>query len=117
MPTSSSRIAEPVTRRAAAEPFGPTNGGLTGASRTDLLPAVVDRGVRRRGGTYQLADGILDLRFGDRGHQRLVRVAYDGGIYWVYPNQADEVRKPENVSLRQISLKQKGEPLRPANGD
>ena len=35
-----------MTRRAAAEPFGPTNGGLTGASRTDLLPAVVDRGVR-----------------------------------------------------------------------
>jgi hypothetical protein len=73
--------------------------------------------ANRRGGTYQLADGILDLRFGDRGHQRLVRVAYDGEIYWVYPNQADEVRKPENVSLRQISLKQKGEPLRPANGD
>jgi hypothetical protein len=46
MPISSSGIAEPVTRRAAAEPFGPTNGGLTGASRTDLLPAVVDRGVR-----------------------------------------------------------------------
>ena len=45
VPISSSRIAEPVTRRAAAEPFGPTNGGLTGASRTDLLPAVVDRGV------------------------------------------------------------------------
>ena len=41
-------LSTPVTRRAAAEPFGPTNGGLTGASRTDLVPAVVDRGVGQK---------------------------------------------------------------------
>jgi hypothetical protein len=72
--------------------------------------------ANRNGGTYQLADGVLDLRFGDRGNQRLLRVAYDGDIYWVYPNEADDIRKPENARLRQTSLKQKGEPDGTANG-
>ena len=60
-------------------------------------------------GTYQRSDGVLNLRFGDRGNQRLIRVQLGGDTCWVYPGEVEELREPESSRLRQTSLKQKGE--------
>lgn len=72
-------------------------------------------GERTRRGTFELTDGILKLKFGDRGNQRLIRVTFRGDIYWVYPDEVQRLRLPNSSRLRQLSLKQKGEKTSPAN--
>lgn len=62
---------------------------------------------RARRGTFELADGILNLKFGDRGNQRLTRVSYGSETYWVYPNEVELIPVPSNSMLRQTSLKEK----------
>ncbi len=85
-------------------------GGVIETRYTDVLGS-----QHRRHGRYELADGILNLRFGDRGNQRLIRAPYDGDIYWVYPNEVEEISLPDSTRLRQISLKQQGEQAHAAN--
>lgn len=80
---------------------------------TEYTDIVGDEHTRH--GTFELADGILNLKFGDRGNQRLIRVAIRGDVYWVYPEEVQKLRLPESSRLRQTSLKQKCEQTDAAN--
>lgn len=84
-------------------------GGL--ASSVTYTDVIDDRIVSY--GRYDLRDDVLLLRFGDRGNQTLHRVAYDGKVYWVYPDDIKRVKSRDGIYLRQTSLKQQdGEPPR-----
>ena len=78
------------------------DGGVIDTQYTDVIG-----GENGRKGRYTIEGDVLDLRFGDRGNQRLMRVSYDNDIYWVYRNEVAKIVLPESTLLRQTALKQK----------
>jgi hypothetical protein len=78
------------------------NGDLIETDYTDVIGS-----GRERKGSYILKGDELRIRFGDRGDQRLIRVSYGDQIYWVYPNEVEEIALAKNARLRQTSLKQR----------
>ncbi len=77
-----------------------------GGSASSLTYTDVMDDRRASYGSYDLRDNVLMLRFGDRGNQTLHRVAYDGKVYWVYPDDIKRVKSRDGIYLRQTSLKQ-----------
>jgi hypothetical protein len=78
------------------------NGEFIETDYTDVIGS-----EKENKGRYIIQGDNLHLRYGDRGNQRLIRVSYGDLTYWVYPNEVDKIRQPENSWLRQTSLKQK----------